>query len=150
MTRTTKKATTVATKATTKAIKKDEISPDTISTNKKKPVEPKVVKSAKTKKAELKKDQDDTNKTLDLCLLMDCTSSMSSWIARSKDTLKEIIDQIKSGNRGLKIRVAFVGYRDIKDTERFTIQEFTDDVDEVKNFISKTKADGGADMPEDV
>ena len=26
-------------------------------------------------------------KSLDLCLILDCTSSMSSWITRSKDTL---------------------------------------------------------------
>lgn len=81
---------------------------------------------------------------------MDCTSSMNSWIARSKDTLKEIIDKVKHENEGLTVRVAFVGYRDIKDTERFTIQEFTEDVEKVKNFISKTQATGGADMPEDV
>ncbi len=81
---------------------------------------------------------------------MDCTSSMSSWIARSKDTLKEIIDTVKSQNTGLKVRVAFVGYRDIKDSQRFTIQEFTEDIELVKKFISKTQATGGADMPEDV
>ena len=83
---------------------------------------------------------------------MDCTKSMSSWIARSKDTLKEIIDAVKSQNTGLKVRVAFVGYRDIKVIERFTIQEFTDDIELVKNFISKTEAGaiGNTDIPEDV
>ena len=79
------------------------------------------MESAKSKRANEKKATADKDQTLDLCLLMDCTSSMSSWIARSKDTLKEIIDTVKTQNAGLKVRVAFVGYRDIKDTQRFTI-----------------------------
>ena len=54
---------------------------------------------------------------------------MSSWIARSKETLKQIIDHVKNENVGIKARVAFVGYRDIKDTQRFTIQDFTEDID---------------------
>ena len=37
-------------------------------------------------------------KTLEVCLLLDCTGSMSSWIQRSKDTLAGIIKNIKSEN----------------------------------------------------
>jgi hypothetical protein len=37
-----------------------------------------------------------SNLILDLCLLMDCTGSMGSWIERSKVTLNEIIDAVKS------------------------------------------------------
>jgi len=54
-------------------------------------------------------------KSLDLCLILDCTGSMGSWITRSKDTLVQIIDTVKSENVGLKVRVAFVAYRDISD-----------------------------------
>jgi len=54
-----------------------------------------------------------SSKVLDLCLLLDCTGSMSSWIQRSKDTLKEIIDNVKADNPELEVRVCFVGYRDI-------------------------------------
>ena len=94
-----------------------------------------------------------SNLILDLCLLMDCTASMSSWIERSKVTLKEIIDTVKSQNTGLKVRVSFVGYRDIKDSERFTILEFTEDIELIKNFIGNTRAltqESPADFPEDV
>ena len=87
---------------------------------------------------------------LDLCLLLDCTSSMSSWIERSKNTLKQIIDHVKSENPGLTVRVSFVGYRDIKDHKRFEISPFTGDIDATKAFIGKISASGGADMPEDV
>lgn len=75
---------------------------------------------------------------------------MSTWISRSKDTLKEIIDNVKSVNPDLTVRVSFVGYRDIKDAQRFSILEFTDDINQVKNFISGVSATGGGDFPEDV
>lgn len=66
---------------------------------------------------------------------MDCTSSMSPWIAKSKETLIQIIDKIiaeckDEGN--LAVRVSFVGYRDIKDRERFRVCELTDDIQMVK------------------
>jgi hypothetical protein len=75
---------------------------------------------------------------------------MSSWIQRSKDTLHEIIDTVKAANPGLTIRVCFVGYRDVQDKPRFSIQEFSDNIAEVKKFISCVSASGGGDWPEDV
>ena len=56
-------------------------------------------------------------KTLDLCLILDCTASMGAWIQRSKETLKDIIDKVKADNPDLRVRVAFVGYRDFGDRE---------------------------------
>ena len=56
----------------------------------------------------------------------------------------------KNENVGIKVSFTFVGYRDIKDTLRFTIQDFTEDNDKVKKLISGLDAQGGADMPEDV
>ena len=70
--------------------------------------------AAKPKKNAPAKDNSGA-KELDLCLILDCTSSMWSWIERSKDTLKQIIDVVKGENPGLDIQVCFVGYRDIKD-----------------------------------
>jgi aryl-phospho-beta-D-glucosidase BglC (GH1 family) len=60
---------------------------------------------------------------------------MSQWIKRSKDALNEIIDSVKSANPELKIRVAFVGYRDVQDHPRFSIKEFTENIKEVKAYI---------------
>ena len=89
-------------------------------------------------------------KILDLCLVLDCTASMGSWIERSKDTLKTIIENVKQSNPGLTVRASFVGYRDITDYNRFDVKEFTEDLDDVKRFISTMRASGGADFPEDV
>lgn len=93
------------------------------------------------------------NPTLEIALVMDCTSSMDSWIQKAKNTLNEIVDSIvdeckKEGN--LKVRVSFVGYRDIKDDERFRVLPFTDEINSVRSFIADSKAYGGGDLPEDL
>lgn len=89
-------------------------------------------------------------KTLDLCLILDCTASMGSWIERSKNTLITIVDNVRGSNAGLKVRASFVGYRDIGDYNRFDVMDFSEDLEKVKSFISTMSASGGADMPEDV
>ena len=76
---------------------------------------------------------------------------MHEWIQRSKDTLKDIIDQVKADNPTLKVRVSFVGYRDFGDgASQYSTIDFTENLDVVKVFISKQSASGGNDMPEDV
>jgi len=62
---------------------------------------------------------------LELCLLLDCTGSMGSWIERSKNTLKEIILNVKKENQALTVRVCFIGYRDIGERNRFDIFKFS-------------------------
>jgi hypothetical protein len=98
-----------------------------------------IAKGTKPVVAKNKKNVETTEQkqVLDLCLLMDCTSSMQIWIERSKDTLKEIINNVKTYNPDLEVRVCFVGYRDIKDDVRFTVHDFTNNIDDVKTFISK-------------
>jgi len=76
---------------------------------------------------------------------------MCSWIDRAKKTLKEIITNVVDSCDGkLKVRVCFVGYRDHCDTQRFSIKDFSDDIESVKNFIHGVQAIGGGDFPEDV
>ena len=82
-------------------------------------VKPKTTKTSKST------DTPNKDPCLELCLLMDITSSMQEWIQRSKETLHEIINNIKTQNKDLQVRVAFVGYRDIRDTERFSVMNFT-------------------------
>ena len=84
---------------------------------------------------------------------MDCTSSMSSWIDKAKETLNKIIDNIikesKDGGN-LQVKCSFIGYRDINDQERFRVKPFTDDVNDVRSFINRSYALGGGDWPEDL
>ena len=92
-----------------------------------------------------------SDRFLDLLLVMDCTSSMSSWIELCKTTLKDTIDEIKQQHKELEVRVAFVGYRDFGDGDQmFVIQDFSLDLPAVKKVISSTRAIGGADIPEDI
>ena len=95
----------------------------------------------------------DADPTLEIGLLLDCTGSMGSWIDRAKKTIHEIIDKsIKECEEdgSLKCRVSFIGYRDINEARRFEVKPFSDNIDEVKKYISEVKADGGADEPEDM
>lgn len=68
----------------------------------------KTVKEREIKKRLSTKDSN----LLEIGLLLDCTSSMWSWIDRAKNTLKQIVDNIVKDNKGLQVRVCFVGYRD--------------------------------------
>lgn len=88
---------------------------------------------------------------LEIGLLLDCTGSMSSWIYRAQQTLKTIVDDaVESCDGKLKVKVSFIGYRDHKDKNRFEIKHFTENIQEIKQFISSVKAEGGGDFPEDV
>ena len=61
---------------------------------------------------------------------------MGAWIERAKETLKVIIDNVvKSCDGKLDVRICFIGYRDYEHFERFSIKDFSDNVDDVKKFI---------------
>ena len=74
-----------------------------------------------TKQSKAAKKTTGNSNILELCLLLDCTGSMGSWIQRSKDTLKQIIQQVKKENESPTVRVCFIGYRDVQDKPRFEI-----------------------------
>jgi len=96
-------------------------------------------------------DENTPEKVLDLCLIMDCTSSMSSWIDHCKTTLLEVVDDTVEEDEGSFVRVSFVGYRDFGDgANLYSIMDFSYDTEAVKQFISEARAMGGADLPEDV
>ena len=69
-----------------------------------------------------------------------------------KDRLEQIVEEAikKSERENLIPRVSFCGFRDIRDTERFLVHRFSEDITSVKNFISKIRAEGGGDIPEDI
>ena len=71
-------------------------------------------------------------KDLDLLLIMDCTSSMSSWIKQSADNLVKIIDTVRQTcSFKATIRAAYVGYRDfgdMGDRDHFDVLDYTSDL----------------------
>lgn len=81
---------------------------------------------------------------------------MKPWIDRAKETLTEVIDNVvkecqeEDPDNQLKVRVCFIGYRDHKDDERFSVCPFTEEIQVVKDFMNNCIAEGGKDIPEDV
>ena len=93
----------------------------------------------------------DTN--LDIMFIMDLTGSMGIWLNEAKKSVKNIIEEITDNNPGAKIRMSFIGYRDFLDKDekrKYDSQEFTENIDEFNNFLSKLDCNGGGDEPEDV
>lgn len=87
---------------------------------------------------------------VDLCVMIDCTGSMGSYIEMSRNKIKDIIGQVKASYPSSEVRIAIVAYRDIKDNKRFEVLKFTILVDEAKIFLDQLNAEGGEDTPEDV
>ena len=89
-------------------------------------------------------------RAVDVCFVVDCTSSMSIWIAAVKDKVMDIVSAVKRENDCGEVRVAFVGYRDYFDTERFVLVDFTTDLGKFRADIAHVTAVGGGDIPEDM
>ncbi|KAL4467277.1 hypothetical protein ABPG72_010084 [Tetrahymena utriculariae] len=88
---------------------------------------------------------------LDLMFIMDCTGSMSGWIQAVKDEILSIIAAIKDVNKGnTSIRISFIGYRDYGSIQRFSIFDFSSEIDSFQNFLGSVQAEGGNDAQEDV
>merc|ERR1719361_44898 len=95
-------------------------------------------------------DENVPEKILDLCLIMDCTGSMSSWMTHCKETLGSVIDDTIQKDPDCKVRVSFVGYRDFCDQRIFAIHDFSYNAAAVKDFMNGESATGGGDAPEDI
>merc|ERR1719473_996575 len=82
---------------------------------------------------------------------------MSRYIQAAKDQMTAVVDQARS-KFGVELRVAFVGYRDFGEIERFAIKDFVageDGIEELRSFIASTPArskcpSGDIDPTEDV
>lgn len=91
------------------------------------------------------------NKDLDLMFIIDCTGSMSTWIEACKVEVKSIIDHVLNTFIGIQVRISIVAYRDICDEPRnIDVFGFNPDVGACVSFLTKLKAYGGGDGPEDV
>jgi len=86
---------------------------------------------------------------VDLCFLVDCTSSMQPHIAATKEGIRKIRAEIKSSFPDSELFSSFVAYRDYKDGNNEYL-DFTDDSSKFENFVARVRARGGADYCEDV
>jgi hypothetical protein len=89
--------------------------------------------------------------SLDICIAMDCTGSMSSFISTAKDQIKHFVSSLGTVYPNIPLRIAFVGYRDYCDGDnRLAVFPFSSSIDDFKAFVSKQVATGGGDEAEDV
>ena len=87
----------------------------------------------------------------DLLFLVDTTGSMASYINAAKTQVKSIMDDIKEAFLNeAEVRIAVVGYKDHSDSPNIEFLDFTTSSDNVRSFLDKLRATGGADLPEDV
>ena len=102
------------------------------------------------KKQEILRKMIKDNSSLDVAFLVDCTGSMAPYIAETKNDIEEIVSSIKEMFENT-VQVAFVGYRDHTDgVKRIECLQFTEDINEFKEFLGSIIAEGGDDAPEDV
>ncbi|CAF3836916.1 unnamed protein product [Rotaria sp. Silwood1] len=100
--------------------------------------------------------QPPSNITIDICFCLDCTGSMSRWLAAVKGQMHTIMNSIQNDIKvkypslKLALRFAIVAYRDIKDRPPITKIDFTEKTEDVMKFLNGITASGGGDIPEDV
>ena len=98
--------------------------------------------------------------TVDVAFCLDCTGSMSAWIAAAKGQIltiaKDIGPRVKKDfpQTELEIRFAVVAYRDYGDSEQIDVwpadHSFSTDADAFCTRINSLVARGGTDGPEDL
>ena len=88
---------------------------------------------------------------VDICFMMDATSSMGPFINQTKSLVKALAKKISTKFQTFSARFAFVGYRDHSDgPDRISRLSFTDNLNSFDSFVEGVAAIGGADQCEDV
>ncbi len=99
------------------------------------------------------------NKIIEICFVMDCTGSMATSIQACQNKVIAIAENIQQHvNQQDRIRMAFVAYRDYKDKSASSyddpgkpeVCDFTENIEMLKAFVRRQKAEGGGDGPEDI
>ena len=81
---------------------------------------------------------------------MDFTGSMQNWIDAYKGQIKGIIEKFTDTVKGCSLRMGYVGYRDVNDTEKLVYNEITSDIETLVANLAKQIAVGGGDAAEDI
>lgn len=92
-----------------------------------------------------------TEKVMDVLFVIDATGSMSATLKAAHDKATEMAIDLRVAHSDVKFRFGAVCYRDPIDSPN-DIHEFMDfdsDIDNLVSFLSRIKADGGGDSPED-
>lgn len=107
-----------------------------------------ITKAETNRKDELKLYIKNTN-NINLCFLVDCTSSMFPYIDSVKKSIKSTINKFNNYN----INLAFIGYCDYNNNNNISIIQnfgFNNSVNSFIKFLDNVVIGGGDDLPEDV
>ncbi len=93
--------------------------------------------------------------SVDICFLVDCTSSMDPYIDQVKTIINSALIKLKSVYKNIKLRFSFIGYRDYDKKgndlpNRILTSSFTSDIAQFEKFVTDIKPTGGGDGCEDV
>ena len=102
-----------------------------------------------------KQNKESNNKNkMDLLLLIDCTASMGSYIAKAKSCIADIATRFQQQYPGAGVlRIGVIAYRDHppQDLSYVTrVFDFSDDAAAARAFVDALSASGGGDGPEAV
>ena len=87
---------------------------------------------------------------LEVCFMCDCTASMGSYINSAKNTVYQMIGDLKEMNPAAVIKIGFVGYLDHCDPWITKTLNFTTVQQNINTFIDGLSPQGGGDFPEAV
>eukprot|EP01039_Chlorochromonas_danica_P005167 gene5167-5686_t len=89
--------------------------------------------------------------SVDLAFLVDCTGSMGLVITKIKDNIVDFVELIREDHPSLKLRIAFVGYRDFDVVaDQLAVHPFTEAAAAIRTFLQSQRAMGGGDEAENV
>lgn len=91
-----------------------------------------------------------TPSTLDLAFAIDATGSMGDEFRYVSAEILGIVDRIRRSVGQVNVRVGAVFYRDRNDSELLHRIPFTSDIASFRRHMSRIRADGGGDYPEDM
>jgi len=89
-------------------------------------------------------------RALDLVFAVDATGSMGDEINYLKSELLDVLKKVESNLKNTNVRYGSVFYRDKGDEYLTRTFDFSNDADNLINFIKKQNAKGGGDTPEAV
>ena len=91
------------------------------------------------------------NNDFDVLFIVDATGSMASYIQAAKEETQNISEDLRQSYPEMKFKYGYIFYRDPIDSKSDIHEtiDLTDNANSLPSQISKIKAEGGGDTPED-
>src|SRR5262249_41183137 len=87
---------------------------------------------------------------IEVCFVLDTTSSMTGLIEGAKQKIWSIANQFVSASPAPELKIGLVAFRDRGDEYVVRAHALTDDIDSIYAKLREFRAEGGGDMPESV